>query len=199
MKKYKCPNCFSTTFVICKTKRGHSYRYFCKFCSKCFSVKMTPSPERLITLDHLNGLSFSVLGTKCFVSKMTAWRIVMSYFRKLIHNNLFTFTYCNRFSSVLVPDGKYVPIKGYSRDAVLFVGCWLLLPRFPIIFSCTIRKLAVLGTFLQVFWSIASSLSTGYVWRQRTVERFLSPLLSKLQNSSLLQPHQGTDSVRIED
>jgi transposase-like protein len=87
-----------------------------------------------MAIDHLNGFSFSVLGTKYLVSKMTAWRVVMSYFRKLIHNNLFTFTYCNRFSSVLVPDGKYVPIKGYSRDAVLLWGVDYFYHDFPLYF-----------------------------------------------------------------
>src|SRR3989304_5041217 len=38
MKKYSCPHCQTTTSVIRKTKRGKSIRYFCKACTKYFSI-----------------------------------------------------------------------------------------------------------------------------------------------------------------
>ena len=85
-------------------------------------------------IDHLNGLPFSSLATKYNISKPTAWRAVTGELKKLPDNNHFTFMYCNRFSSVLIPDGKYLPIKGYSRDAVLLWGVDYFYHDFPLFF-----------------------------------------------------------------
>jgi hypothetical protein len=84
--------------------------------------------------DHLSGLSFSSLATKYHLSKTTAYRIVFHALQQLPRNNQITFMYCNRFSQILVPDGKYFPIKGYKRNAVLLWGIDYLTHDFPLYF-----------------------------------------------------------------
>lgn len=122
MKKYKCPNCFSTAHVIRQTKRGKSIRYKCKGCVKYFSIKTIHVASRAVLLDHLEGISFRSLARKYALSPMTTWRICEEALQELPDNNKFTFTYCNRFSNIVVCDGKYFTVKGYQSGYVLLWG-----------------------------------------------------------------------------
>jgi transposase-like protein len=54
--------------------------------------------------------------------------------KKLPDNNLLTQRFCTRFGEILVPDGKYVPIKGFNRDAVLLWGVDYWKHDFPLFF-----------------------------------------------------------------
>ncbi|PIW08132.1 hypothetical protein COW38_01385, partial [Candidatus Collierbacteria bacterium CG17_big_fil_post_rev_8_21_14_2_50_45_7] len=134
MKKYKCPNCHSTKAVIRKTKRKSSILFYCKHCEQYFSVNTAPTPSFQMMDDHLEGHSFRDLERKYKVSKSTAQRVVTAEMARLPDNNLLTQCVCTRFSEVLIPDGKYVPIKGYSRDAVLLWGVDYWKHDFPLFF-----------------------------------------------------------------
>lgn len=122
MKKYSCPHCQTTTSVIRKTKRGKSIRYFCKACTKYFSI----SPHFFNTIallnDHLDGLSFRKLAAKYNISKSHAWDICNEQLQRLPDNNQFTHKYCSRFSSTLVVDGKYFKVKGKKYGYCLLWG-----------------------------------------------------------------------------
>ena len=85
-------------------------------------------------LDHIDGLSFRDLENKYHSSKSTIQRAVTAEMRKLPDNNLLTQRCCTRFSEVLIPDGKYLPIKGYSRDAVMLWGVDYAKHDFPLFF-----------------------------------------------------------------
>ena len=85
-------------------------------------------------IDHLDGLSFRDLQRKYGTSKSTIQRNVTAEMQKLPDNNLFTQRFCTRFSEILIPDGKYLPIKGYSRDAVLLWGVDYVKHDFPLFF-----------------------------------------------------------------
>jgi len=56
------------------------------------------------------------------MSPMKAWRICIHELEKLPPNNEFTFKYCNRFSQVLVCDGKYFNVASETHDYVLLWG-----------------------------------------------------------------------------
>lgn len=122
MKKYKCPHCLTTSEVIRKTKRGSSIRYFCKYCSKYFSINTNWINKKAILSDHLDGLSFRKLATKYKIGKSLAWEICNDELKKLPNNNQFTFNYCDRFSQVFVFDGKYFNIATEKYDWVLLWG-----------------------------------------------------------------------------
>ena len=122
MKKYTCPHCRTIEFVIRKTKRGNSIRYFCKSCKKYFSVNTQWIDTKAILYDHLEGLSFRSLGIKYDISHMKAWRICEEELKKLPNNNQFTHKYCSRFSKIFLFDGKYFPVADQKYDWVLLWG-----------------------------------------------------------------------------
>lgn len=122
MKRYKCPVCKNTSHVIRHTKRGKSIRYKCKKCVKYFSIKTIHYDSKAFLNDHLDGVSFRRLGEKYDVSPMTAWRICEEELQRLPDNNQFTFNYCNKFSNIMLFDGKYFPIKGFSNGYALLWG-----------------------------------------------------------------------------
>ena len=53
---------------------------------------------------------------------MKAWRICFEELKKLPNNNEFTYQYCNRFSQILICDGKYFNIASEQNDWVLLWG-----------------------------------------------------------------------------
>ncbi|HRN70685.1 MAG TPA: transposase [Candidatus Woesebacteria bacterium] len=122
MRKYRCPQCTLTTYVIRQRKRGDSIVYLCRECSRYFSVKTIHVDTKGILSDHLDGLSFRKLATKYGISKSQASNICSKELQRLPNNNEFTFQYCNRFSNTLVVDGKYVTVKGYKYGYVLLWG-----------------------------------------------------------------------------
>lgn len=69
--------------------------------------------------DHLDGLSFRKLAVKYDISHMQVWRICQEELSKLPDSNQFTHKYCDRFSSVLLCDGKYFNIADQTHDWVL--------------------------------------------------------------------------------
>lgn len=122
MKKYQCPSCHSTRQVIRHTKRGVSIRYKCKRCIKYFSIKTIHLDTKAILVDHLNGTSFRKLAEKYKISKSHASDVCYEELFKLPDNNKFTFQYCNRFSRIIVADGKYFNLKGFLNGYVLLWG-----------------------------------------------------------------------------
>lgn len=132
MKKYTCPYCLSTQFVIRKTRRGDSVRFFCKSCLKYFSVSIRWLDHKMILYDHLEGLSFRSLGVKYGMSHMKAWRICESELKKLPDNNQFTYRYCSRFSKIFLFDGKYFPVADSKYHWVLLWGIDYLRHDIPV-------------------------------------------------------------------
>ena len=122
MKKYKCPRCLVTSFVIRYGYRGRIIRLFCNKCNKSFSFNPYFLDKKSIVSDHLDGLSFRALANKYNISHMKAWRICEEELRKLPNNNQFTFNYCNRFSNIYVFDGKYFNVASDKYNWVLLWG-----------------------------------------------------------------------------
>jgi len=70
----------------------------------------------------LNGISFRRLAQTHDLSKSTIARICATAMKELPDNNAVTKKYCNRFSQVLLVDGKYMHVKGYSQKIPLLWG-----------------------------------------------------------------------------
>lgn len=132
MKTYTCPHCHTTSFVIRKTKRGKSIRYFCKSCTKYFSVNMHWINRRQIMNDHLDGMSFRKLGVKYQMSKSQTCDIVYEELKKLPNNNQFTYRYCERYSKIFLFDGKYFNVAEDRYDWVLLWGVDYLRHDIPV-------------------------------------------------------------------
>lgn len=122
MKKYKCPICSSTSFVVKFGYRKRTHRFLCRACSRHFSVNPHFTDKKAVLIDHLDGLSFRRLAVKYGVSPMTAWRVCEEELKKLPDNNQFTHQYCSKFSSVFIFDGKFFNVRGYKTNLVLLWG-----------------------------------------------------------------------------
>lgn len=153
MKKYKCPLCLVTKFVIRKTKRKSSILYFCKPCKKYFTVNTVWVNKQEVLSDHLDGLSFRDLSRKYDISPTKAWRICKDELKKLPDNNQFTFKYCNRFSKIFLFDGKYFNVTNEDADWVILWGIDYLrhdIPVFTIALAETYQTWARYFSFLRI-------------------------------------------------
>ncbi len=122
MKRYKCPECHTTESVIRYGYRKKVLRLYCKACSHHFSFNPCYINTKAILSDHLDGFSFRTLARKYDMSPMKAWRICQDELKQLPNNNEFTFKYCDRFSQIVVCDGKYFNIASEKNDWVLLWG-----------------------------------------------------------------------------
>lgn len=93
--------------------------YYCKQCNKHFSINTVWVDTKSILSDHLDGLSFRTLSRKYNISRTKAWNICHDELKKLPNSNQFTHTFCDRFSSTLMCDGKYFPIASEKNNWVL--------------------------------------------------------------------------------
>jgi transposase-like protein len=122
MKKYRCPLCSKTNQVIRYGYRKKVLRLFCKACKRHFSINTFYLFTKQLLLDHLNGLSFRVLGEKYAISKTHAWELCHEALKNIPGNNKITHQYCTRFSPILLCDGKYIHVKGYKGKTPLLWG-----------------------------------------------------------------------------
>ncbi len=132
MKKYKCPLCFSTSSVVRNGYRKTVIRLLCRKCRRSFCVNPHFLDRKSILSDHLDGLSFRKLAVKYHISKSLAWEICHEELKKLPDNNQFTHTYCSRFSSIFLFDGKYFNVADSSHDWVLLWGVDYLRHDIPV-------------------------------------------------------------------
>jgi len=151
MKKYKCPVCASTKSVVRYGRRKNVLRYFCKDCSKYFSVNPCFFNSKTLLNDHLDGLSFRSLAFKYKISPMKAWRICQLELEKLPNNNQFTFNYCSRFSTTFVVDGKYFNIAGIRHGFCLLWGIDYFRHDIPVILLAPLESYHSWSKFFHYF------------------------------------------------
>ena len=106
---------------------------------------------KAILSDHLDGLSFRKLAQKFTMSPMSAWRICEDELKKLPNNNEFTFKYCNRFSQILVCDGKYFNVASEKYDYVLLWGFDYFRHDIPVITIAPSESYASWSRFFSYF------------------------------------------------
>src|SRR5690606_20592506 len=98
--------------------------YSCLSCGKWYQINRAPAryrPEHLTRL-HLNGMSFRTLAREYDLSLGKTYQVVTGYLSRLIHCADLTRRFCTRFSGILLVDGKYLKVKGYSREVPVIYG-----------------------------------------------------------------------------
>jgi hypothetical protein len=106
---------------------------------------------KAILSDHLDGFSFRTLSRKYDISPMKAWRICEDELKKLPKNNEFTFKYCDRFSQILICDGKYFNVASEDHDWVLLWGLDYFRHDIPIISIAPSESYASWSRFFTYF------------------------------------------------
>jgi transposase-like protein len=76
----------------------------------------------LLTLLHLDGISFRSLSDQYHLSIGTVYNTVSEYLKNLPHVADVTRKYCSHFSGILEVDGKFVKVKGYDRKLPVIYG-----------------------------------------------------------------------------
>jgi hypothetical protein len=83
--------------------------------------------------DHIDGISFRKLEDKYGLSKSRIQRIVYKLLKALPDSNMVTYTYCTKYSDILVPDAKYLSVKGYDRKISFLWGIDYFTHDFPVV------------------------------------------------------------------
>ena len=87
---------------------------------------------------------------------MKAWRVCEEELKKLPSNNEFTFKYCNRFSQILVCDGKYFNVASEENNYVLLWGFDYFRHDIPVIVIAPSESYQSWGRFFSYFRIINS-------------------------------------------
>ncbi len=122
-KKYHCPFCSSIHTRRRGIRKG-AERYQCQECLKWFQISrvMPRISAAEVTIQHLAGLPFRALANQHEIGVGTAYRKVQTYLEELPHCADVTREYCQKFSGILLVDGKYVKVKGYDRKIPVVYG-----------------------------------------------------------------------------
>lgn len=83
-------------------------------------------------LDHVDGKPIRKIADLAGVSKSTVERKIRQEISNLPHNNDFTKQYCDRFSGIMVVDGKFLKVKLYERKIPLLWGLDYLTHDIPV-------------------------------------------------------------------
>lgn len=127
----KCPACSSTKTIRKGVRRG-KVKYLCKNCRKWFQINRAKGVnKRLMMRQHLDGVSFRALGEQYNISHMTAYRYVMAELERLPHCADISRWYCSKYSQILLVDGKYLKVKGYSHKIPVIYGIDYLTHDIP--------------------------------------------------------------------
>lgn len=126
MRKKKhpaCPYCKNKETIKWGRQSGRQ-RYKCTnkmTCGRSFFINHKEHNNPL-WIPYIDGISFRKLGNENGITGAQASRIVREQLDALPENTWFTKTYCSRWSGMLLVDGKFVKVKGYSRS-IPFVYC----------------------------------------------------------------------------
>jgi len=97
---------------------------------------------------HLDGISFRKLGDEAGFSQMSAYRRCLLALSKLPHLADVTRHYCNRFSGILLVDGKFVKVAGLKDKIPVIYGIDYLTHDIPTyVFSVSENYLSLLKFF----------------------------------------------------
>lgn len=130
-RNYLCKKCKSRN-VIRKGVRNGKIKFLCKSCRSWFQLNRRPdlNNSSLIS-DHFSGLSFRSLGNKYGINASTAYRRYSSELETKYHCVDITRNYCSKFCGILLVDGKYLSVKGYSRKIPVIYGIDYLTHDIP--------------------------------------------------------------------
>lgn len=132
--------------------------YLCKRCIKYFSVPTDYSLDKeAILLDHLDGISIRKLAVKYNISKSVCQRICFTELQKLPNNNDVTVQNSSRFGPVLMPDAKYINVKGYKYKFAFLWAVDYFNHDFPFISLANSESFAAWSKYFSQFKQLGSS------------------------------------------
>ena len=134
--------------TIRKGVRRGSIKYFCKSCKKYFQInKVKKIDKKYLLIQHLDGTSFRSLADQNNFSAMTAYRYCMDSLKSLPHCADITRKYCNKFSGVLLVDGKFVKVRGFEYKIPVIYGVDFYTHDIPTYVFATSENYLVLKKF----------------------------------------------------
>lgn len=122
-KNIHCPGCYSVKTQRRGVRRG-KVKYYCTECNLWFQINRIKRKinEKILTLSHLDGVSFRALADQYNIGVGSAYNQVSGYLKSLPHCADITRKYCSRYSGILEVDGKFVKVKGYDRKIPVIYG-----------------------------------------------------------------------------
>ncbi len=118
----KCPQCAGDQ-VERRGKRRGKERFFCRDCEKWFQINRRAGVKKKELLKlHLDGLPFRALAEQYNLSVGSAYNYCFEALKELPHCADISREYCQKFSGILLVDGKYVRVKGYDRKIPVVYG-----------------------------------------------------------------------------
>lgn len=114
-----------------KGVRNGKSRYWCTNCLKYFSINHLEH-KPLLWIPHIDGIPLRKLGDEIGLSPSQTYRKVLEEMERLPNNTWITQQYCNRYSGILVMDGKYIKVKGYDQKIPFIYGIDYLTHDIPV-------------------------------------------------------------------
>lgn len=112
--------------------RNGKIRYYCKACCRSFFVNRSPKINKTkFLIQHIDGTPFRKIASQNNFSHMTAYRYCLDALKELPHCADVTRSFCNRFSGILVLDGKFIKVKGYKAKIPVLYGIDYLTHDIP--------------------------------------------------------------------
>lgn len=115
-----CPLCKGEKTIKWGSQRGLK-RYWCKICRHSFSIDYRAKNEPL-WIEHIDGVPLRKLGDERGLSGAQTYARVVAEMDALPDNTWLTKKYCNRFSGILILDGKYIKARGYKQKIPFLYG-----------------------------------------------------------------------------
>ena len=125
-----CPKCGCTKTRKKGTRNGKN-RYWCNGCTKYFSVDHNHHRPAL-WVPYVDGVPLRKLGDEIKLSPSETYNIVEKEMLALPDNTYLTNQYCNRWSGILILDGKYVKVRGYEQKIPFIYGIDYLTHDIPV-------------------------------------------------------------------
>jgi hypothetical protein len=111
--------------------RNNKTRYWCTYCLRYFSVSHKQKPP-LLWISYIDGVPLRKLGDEINLSPSRTYEKVFEELVKLPDNTWVSQQYCNRYSGILILDGKYIKVKGYPQKIPFIYGIDYLTHDIPV-------------------------------------------------------------------
>lgn len=86
----------------------------------------------VLWIPHIDGVSFRKLGNEYGLTGSQTYRRVVDEIEALPDNTWLTKEYCNRYSGILILDGKFIKVKGYAKKIPFIYGIDYLTHDIPV-------------------------------------------------------------------
>lgn len=125
----KCPFCKNFTTIKRGSQRSLK-RYFCKTCSRSFSINHKIKP--ILWTTHIDGVPHRKMASLYGISHTSSYRKIEAEMDLLPENTYLSAHYCSRWSGILNLDGKHIKVRGYGKKIPFVYGIDFLTHDLPV-------------------------------------------------------------------